>query len=82
MLSRWMPAEVTFDAAWSSTTNRAEFLSALDDSAIAWLSEFNTAGELRRKLETLGRKTNQHPFSERQIRAAIARKDSLRKEPR
>lgn len=77
MLARWLPAEVTFDAAWAASTNHEALLAALDSATIDWLAEFNTGGELRRKLETLGRKTNQHPFSERQIRAAIARKDAV-----
>lgn len=80
MLARWLPAEVTFDAAWSASTNHEALLASLDAAAIAWLAEFNTAGELRRKMETLGRKTNQHPFSERQIRAAMARKDAVKEQ--
>ena len=57
-----------------ATNISARFQTAFNEAILQKLLT-QTPTELKRKLETLERKTNQHPFTEEQLKEAIRRKE-------
>lgn len=64
----------SFEKEMYATNVSARFQSNFNEAIVTKLST-QAPGELRRKLETLQRRTNRHPFSEEQLKEALRRKE-------